>query len=408
MSQLRVAYNIGSNAQFTPPPVDILLDDKVIAYNLFYSNVTSYIPTSAGNHVLAIRDTTTRTNLSSSPINLNAGYKYTSVVIGDLSNLQGTKIIINRDTETNFCPQNGNGIVRFTQGTTTGTYDIYNNGELLFENVSSGQATDFKLIKSGNNSISVITSGTTGSGNVIATPNILSGGKYDIILTNNVNGMSTINIADVDPRCQNIQPNFNTNAFMGRWFVIASIPTSGQSNCSRRTVVSTSLHDMVRITLDCYDQDWSKLGSETYFTPYTCTPGLFSLTSVTGSGEIVGDFVIHSTDYVDYALVGTANRSQFSIYSRTPRMTVDHYQELLAEAKSLGYDTNRVVIYYHALIRNKPGENRPPKPLPQLEEEREEKWRKTKNSSRKSSSKYEEYPNEQDAEWEEFDLNDHV
>ncbi len=68
------------------------------------------------------------------------------------------------------------------------------------------------------------------------------------------------------------------------------------------------------------------------------------------AGDVELNYLIHRTDYMSYAVVGSPDRSSLYILSRTPRMSRSRYETLVQFAASLGYDISKLVVDRGALI----------------------------------------------------------
>lgn len=352
-ASIRILHNIGPNLGYLPPQVDVYLGNKAIAYNLSYKDFTAYTSVNSGTHILTVKDVNTNTPIIQSKVHLSGNTSYTAVIAGNVSESQYNKIIINKDNLQ--CPRPGSSLLRFIYGAGGITsYDIYSNNTLLFSNVSYGQTTAYSELPPGYANINIRVAGTTGGAvTPIVNPFLVSGGIYDIILSLDPTPIGIV-ADNLQSRCEKLQENFDGSKFSGKWHVIASIPLSQTDYCPRATVEYTKLQNEYKILSKCFDDDWIPLGSNlgTGAPPDAFVPAAWrvSYEGNTGTGPSGANYLIHRTDYVNYSINGTPNRSYVWILSRHPKITQERYQHLVRYVASLGYDINQLKIKYHAIV----------------------------------------------------------
>lgn len=64
---------------------------------------------------------------------------------------------------------------------------------------------------------------------------------------------------------------------------------------------------------------------------------------------VPGDYLVHETDYIHYALVGSPNRDYIWVLSRKPQLCVNVFKGLLNTMFQLGYDVEELIIQPESL-----------------------------------------------------------
>lgn len=356
-ASLRILHNIGNSGTLVSPQVDIYLNSKVIAYNLSYSDFTAYISVSAGDHVLIAKQANSDIIVARGKVRFYEDASYTAVIAGDLTDVQSMKIIVNQDNLR--CPRPGYSNVRFIQGAAGfDNVDVYSGDDLIFANVAFGQSTSYKEFKLGYAKLAIVRVGQPiDTKTEIANPYLVSGGVYSVILTLNAPGAEYIlnGIVADDTRgvCEQLQDNFDVSAYMGKWYLISSIPQVYDSNCPRATAEYTQLQDYLRVVNTCYNEDWVisySVSGKAVQEP--CNSASLRIAFSDSSPTPVPNYLVHRTDYKGYAVVGTPNRTGLWILSRKSKMSVEQYRKLVHYSRRLGYDVSLLQIKYHALTRH--------------------------------------------------------
>ena len=367
-ASVRILHNIGNSGSLVSPRVDVYLGSKVIAYNLSYGDFTAYISVQAGDHILTAKQANSDIIVAQGRVRFYDDAYYTAVVAGDLNDSQSTEIIVNQDNLR--CPRPGYSSVRFIQGAAGfGNVDVYSGDDLIFSNVAFGQSTSYKQFKLGYAKLGVVRTGQPISTKTeIANPYLVSGAVYSVVLSLNAPSnpqpeyvLRGVVTDDTRGACENIQENFNLPAYMGKWYVISSIPQVYDSNCPRATAEytllqsggdATSPQDYVRVVNTCYNEDWVTMNSISgRGIQQPCDAASFHVSFPNIEATPGPNYLVHSTDYTGYAVVGSPNRSALWILSRKSKMCVEQYQQLVRNIRRLGYDVSTLRIYYHALTR---------------------------------------------------------
>jgi apolipoprotein D and lipocalin family protein len=133
--------------------------------------------------------------------------------------------------------------------------------------------------------------------------------------------------------------------FMGKWYVIANIPTIFEKGAHNATETYTWNEEKQRIDIDF------RFNKNSFDGPEKSIPQKgFVYNEETGSEWRVqpiwplrlGYLIIGLGKGYKDCMVGVPNRKHLWIMSRTPHMEKRRLQALLTQAKSYGYDTSKV------------------------------------------------------------------
>lgn len=337
------------------PNVDIYLNEDPFCLNLAYAERTPYLTTTHTCFKLTVKVAGTQTQIAKVSVKLEAGQSYLAMVGGLISDLKTIALYLYKDRTR--CPKPGQARFRFIHGAAGAPgVDVYVNGIKTFTNVKfsmTGQPTYVNL-PLGVPSISVNVAGTS---TVVIPPKAyytISGGIYTAVASGLVSsGLTLIYTHDNPDECEQLQKHFNVQRYMGLWYQIANIPSFFDLKCSRSTATYTPLVDeegdtVVKVFNVCYDANWNVVETITGLAVPTCNPAALKVDFPTAPPGVVlppgPNYLVHDTDYVDYAIVGSPTRTNLFILARTKTISRKLYDRLLAQAVALGYDPSQIVI----------------------------------------------------------------
>lgn len=362
-SNIRFLHNVvnGSN-------VDIYIRKNKIINNLSYGELTSYIEVESGYSEIIVK--TGEQTIITKKITLNCNSKYTAIIGGSLSDTTSLKIFMYDDK--NGCAKEGESYLRFMHNVYGAPgVDVYiNNGGLItkiFTNITYGNESVYEKIKLGPfpNMISYtreIEIFVTGTDTKVAGPipiYIVSGGMYTLIAIGNVQEnvigakFSHDNGDRCNYSCETLEKDLNVQEYMGKWYLIASIPQFYDKGCERQTAEYTLLSDSIKVYNKCFDKDRNLLRTITgkAVPESPCQPAALIVSFPDQPfNPIAANYLIHKTNYIDYAIVGSPTRESFYILSRKSKMTSEKYNKFLRYAKKLGYNSELITPTYHAII----------------------------------------------------------
>ncbi|MBW1789254.1 MAG: lipocalin family protein [Deltaproteobacteria bacterium] len=131
--------------------------------------------------------------------------------------------------------------------------------------------------------------------------------------------------------------------YMGRWYVIASLPVCFQKNCYCVTAEYSMQKDYVAVINTC------RKGSSDG--PLKVSAGKAFVVPDTGNAQLKvqffwpfkGDYWIIALDEgYEYAMVGHPRKKYLRIMSRDPSMEEETYAALIDTAREKGYDVGRL------------------------------------------------------------------
>lgn len=358
MSAIRILHNVDAKAL-----VDVRIDNKIIAGNLAYQDLTVYLSVSYGEHKIVVTVAGTETVLAKSKFRIEQCDKLTIMIAGLISGNPNISIFIYEDILK--CPAPGNSHLRFIHGAAGApAVDVYVKNVKAFSNVKYSETgtPSYAPIKvgvsnGGNPYLVPLTVKIAGTNTIVAGPldaYLISGGIYTVFASGLVNDLplAALLFNDNPNKCEELQSNFQAQKYMGRWFQIADIPQFYEANCPRPVADYTLLTTGVNVHNSCYDENWDLTRSITGLAvaPDPCVPAALNVSFPNSPNPISGpNYLIHKTDYTDFSVVGSPTRTSLYILSRTSKMCVKKYQELVKYAESLGYNTDLLVLNYDTI-----------------------------------------------------------
>ncbi len=141
-------------------------------------------------------------------------------------------------------------------------------------------------------------------------------------------------------------PNVDLNKYSGKWFEIASYPQRFQKRCHCTTAEYTPTEDGYLIVENRCNKD-SVNGKLSYI------KGKAFVVAHTGNAKLKvqffwpfkGDYwVIDLADDYSYAVVSAPNKKYLWILSRTAKMDIAVYQQIITRLKGKGFDLTKLKI----------------------------------------------------------------
>ena len=151
---------------------------------------------------------------------------------------------------------------------------------------------------------------------------------------------------------ENIRPieSFEVNRYLGKWYEIARLDHRFERGLSHVTAEYRLREDGgVKVVNRGYseeDKEWNDAEGKAYFVD---KPEIGHL-KVSFFGPFYSSYVIFELDKVDYqyALVSGADRDYFWILARQPNLDPALQEKLIAQAKSLGFATDDLIMVNHS------------------------------------------------------------
>jgi apolipoprotein D and lipocalin family protein len=146
------------------------------------------------------------------------------------------------------------------------------------------------------------------------------------------------------------QPNLNLRIYLGLWYEIAKLPQPFEKGCSRATANYTlQIDGNIGVHNVCYDENWEILREiDGQAITDSKEPALITV-SFPNIPTFGPNYIIHETNYLNYALVGSPDRSNLYILSRYEQIKPCCLKKFLNQFAGWGYNVDRVVINYDAI-----------------------------------------------------------
>ncbi len=150
-------------------------------------------------------------------------------------------------------------------------------------------------------------------------------------------GITVIN--DIDP-----------DQYLGTWYEIARLDHSFERGLERVTATYSLREDggikVINRGFDPKKNDWNKAVGKAYFIDPINKNGLRTgKLKVSFFGPFYGAYNIIALDkpYYNYVMICGPDLDYLWIMSRTPQLTYPIKQELMSQAKALGFDTSKLI-----------------------------------------------------------------
>lgn len=141
-----------------------------------------------------------------------------------------------------------------------------------------------------------------------------------------------------------VVPSVDLIRYVGKWYEIASFPTSFQKGCAGSTAdYSLGPDGSIGVLNQCRKEPDGALQSARG-TAWVTDPATNAKLKVQFFWPFSGDYWIIDLgrDY-EYAVVGHPSRDYLWILSRSPRMADETYERVRERVRQKGYDTGRLV-----------------------------------------------------------------
>jgi apolipoprotein D and lipocalin family protein len=152
-----------------------------------------------------------------------------------------------------------------------------------------------------------------------------------------------------------LQEDFDLESYMGLWYNAGRIPQPFDRNTPWETAEYQLLNaQMVKVINTAYNEDDSLRGEivGTAEVVNSNQPAALYVSFPTGQprpNKIVPNYLIHNTDYNQYSIVGSYDKSNLYILVRQRPFSREFYENLLVYVESLGYDLSQIVECYGSL-----------------------------------------------------------
>ena len=141
---------------------------------------------------------------------------------------------------------------------------------------------------------------------------------------------------------------FEINRYLGTWYEIARFDHSFERGLDQVSAEYSLREDgglkVINRGFDTKKQKWHEAIGKAYFVE---SPTIAKL-KVSFFGPFYGAYNVIELDKKDYSYVLiTGGKDYLWILSRTPQLSPEVHTQLLAKAKSLGFDTNKLLYPAH-------------------------------------------------------------
>lgn len=145
---------------------------------------------------------------------------------------------------------------------------------------------------------------------------------------------------------EGVQPvkNFSLTPYLGKWYEVARLDHSFERGLSQVSAEYSLRPDGgVRVLnrgFDATKNKWKEAEGKAYFVQDSQTAFL----KVSFFGPFYGSYIVMDVDPAQYSLISGPNKSYLWILSRTPTLDKTIYERLVAKAKALGFETDKLIV----------------------------------------------------------------
>ncbi|GAM62489.1 lipoprotein Blc [Vibrio ishigakensis] len=139
--------------------------------------------------------------------------------------------------------------------------------------------------------------------------------------------------------------DFELERYLGKWYEVARLDHSFERGMNQVTADYSMREDGgVKVLNQGYlveDDEWKSAEGKAYFVESEDTGYL----KVSFFGPFYGSYVVFELDKQDYqyAFISGPNHDYLWFLSRTPQVSDELKQDFIAQAKSLGFDTEQII-----------------------------------------------------------------
>jgi len=143
--------------------------------------------------------------------------------------------------------------------------------------------------------------------------------------------------------------NFDLDRYLGRWYEIARLDHSFERGLSDASATYTAREDggidVLNRGFNPQTSRWKQARGKAYFVDESTTGHL----KISFSGPFYGSYVVVALDQEEYsyALVGGPSRSYLWILARQRTLDKPVLDKLCAEARDLGFATDKLIFVEH-------------------------------------------------------------
>lgn len=144
--------------------------------------------------------------------------------------------------------------------------------------------------------------------------------------------------------------SFDANQYLGTWYEIARLDHSFERNLDKVTATYSLRDDggikVINRGFNAKTNQWKEAEGKAYFVePANADGSHTGKLKVSFFGPFYGAYNIITLDkpYYNYVMLCGPDKSYFWILSRTPQLSYPIKQHLIAQAKALGFETDKLI-----------------------------------------------------------------
>ena len=149
-----------------------------------------------------------------------------------------------------------------------------------------------------------------------------------------------------------VVPAVDLNRYAGKWYELARLPNRFERNCSSDITANYALRPDGKIDVrNACKQANGKVKESKGTAKVADKEGPNSKLKVTFFWPFAGDYWILDLDpQYQWALVGVPTRKYLWILSRSANLDAKTYEQIVAKAQSLGFDTSQLIRVKHGRL----------------------------------------------------------
>lgn len=144
----------------------------------------------------------------------------------------------------------------------------------------------------------------------------------------------------------NVKPveKFTLSSYLGTWYEVARLDHSFERGLEQISATYSLRKDggvkVLNRGYNIKDSVWKEAEGKAYFVKKSDVGYL----KVSFFGPFYGSYIVIDTDYKSYSLISGPDTSYLWILSRTPTLDKKVQEKLIAKAKDLGFNTDKLIF----------------------------------------------------------------
>lgn len=322
------------------PNINVYLDNKPAIMNLAYCEHSAQINISSNTQRIKVTKNENDDVIISGILHYENNNNYLLIIAGS-EDCESIHMSLHKNDMTEVPP--GYAKIRFLQSAPTlGVIDILFDEQRVITDLIYGEQGHFIMVDlaSVKECISVNLKTCACQSTLVGPFDLIlrSGSIYNAVVSGC--GNYVLNLLSVNDQCDITQADFKIEPFMGLWWKVA-LMTKDDMPFIPEHVTYTHLDKSIKIHHEFINNDM-KVGQLIQYATILDKekPALWCLGDCKDADCL--NYIIHETDYCNYAIIGTPDRSRLIILSREQGINEKYFSNICSKLSSWGYNIERL------------------------------------------------------------------